>query len=59
LLKMTLQCGDYVAVPALGQTNFLLFVFGCFFILVSSAVLLFFLDSRFMMFLPSTSFGVF
>jgi hypothetical protein len=40
--------GDDVAVPALGQTNFLLFLFGWFFILFSSATLLVYLDLRFL-----------
>jgi hypothetical protein len=42
--------GDDVAVPALGQSNFLLFVFGLFFIL-SSIVLLVVLDLSFLWFL--------
>jgi hypothetical protein len=43
--------GDDVAVPALGQTNFLVLDFGWFFILFSSGMLLVRLDLRFWMFL--------
>jgi hypothetical protein len=42
--------GDDVAVPALGQTNFLVLDFGWFFILISSITLLVYLDLRFLMF---------
>jgi hypothetical protein len=41
---------DDVAVPALGQTNFLLFLFGWFFISISSDTLLVYLDLRFLLF---------
>ena len=52
--------GDDVAVPALGQSNFLLFVFGLFFILISSIVVLLVLDLWFLMFfLPRVYFRVF
>jgi hypothetical protein len=45
---------------ALGQSNFLLFVFGLFFILISSIVVLLVLDLWFLMFfLPRAYFRVF
>jgi hypothetical protein len=43
-----LLLGDDVAVPALGQSNFLLSLFGLFFILASSIMLLAYLDLRFL-----------